>query len=360
MSTYKLKNGTWGIDYRDEFGARHRVTVGSEEAAEQLDAIKTLDRAHAAARKKAIEQHCTLTVSDALDIYLRSKPDRSSTLRSQRGQLEAARKILGEEKLTAVTPAMLAAYFNLRRHTLAPSTLAFEKRLVRHLFKVMAEYGMTANNPAAAITDTTSTFTSARALTRDEELTVITATRPSKLPRILLALDAGAHTAELCLLKPEHFQLSAGTVSFPPTKTPWRSRQIPMTGRLQTVMEEAIADSPGSDAHLFPTVRPTNFLTGLKAAIGIQFRFHDLRHTFAHRLTQAGAPEQIIARALGHAPRTITAHYTHKHITADEIRAYIQKLERLAEEHAASKIQEQEEHQPCQESATDSSLPEEP
>jgi integrase len=55
--------------------------------------------------------------------------------------------------------------------------------------------------------------------------------------------------------------------------------------------------------------------TGFTAAVrdaGLEdFRFHDLRHTFATRLNQSGADPYTIRDLLGHSSTTMTENYTH-------------------------------------------------
>jgi site-specific recombinase XerD len=41
------------------------------------------------------------------------------------------------------------------------------------------------------------------------------------------------------------------------------------------------------------------------------FRWHDLRHTFASRLVEAGANMKVVQEACGHASITMTARYAH-------------------------------------------------
>ena len=41
------------------------------------------------------------------------------------------------------------------------------------------------------------------------------------------------------------------------------------------------------------------------------FRFHDLRHTFATRLNESGADPYTIRDLLGHSSTTMTENYTH-------------------------------------------------
>lgn len=53
------------------------------------------------------------------------------------------------------------------------------------------------------------------------------------------------------------------------------------------------------------------WLAGLKKAGISDFRWHDLRHTFATWLRQEGAPLEVVQRALGHKHITTTMRYAH-------------------------------------------------
>lgn len=48
---------------------------------------------------------------------------------------------------------------------------------------------------------------------------------------------------------------------------------------------------------------------------------HRLRHIFATRMTEAGAPEPVVAYALGHAPSTVTRAYVH--VSPDQLVPYM-------------------------------------
>jgi len=101
-------------------------------------------------------------------------------------------------------------------------------------------------------------------------------------------------------------------------KSSAENRQIPMN----TTVHSLLADLERSkDSHLvFPSDRkPGRRILDLKAGFhkairsaGIpHIRFHDLRHTFATRLVQAGVGIITVQHLLGHAKITPTARYAH-------------------------------------------------
>lgn len=68
-----------------------------------------------------------------------------------------------------------------------------------------------------------------------------------------------------------------------------------------------------------------------KAGLPAETRFHDLRHTAATMLADAGASQAVVAAILGHALSGVTANYTH--ISLDAMREAVeraaQRVERL-------------------------------
>ena len=197
MSVITLKSGKFAADWRDEFEKRHQEgQFPTKEAAAAFAALKQSQTATARAQLNQIaEADRLLTLSDGIDLYLTGKHIRAATLRSQTGTFAHLRRALGNLQLHTITPQLLAAYFGQRGMIVAPTTLAFEKRLTKSLFANLKEAAMTHTNPAFSISGTTSNTTTARALTRDEELQLLTFASPRVLPRFLLALDAGL-TAE--------------------------------------------------------------------------------------------------------------------------------------------------------------------
>jgi site-specific recombinase XerD len=75
--------------------------------------------------------------------------------------------------------------------------------------------------------------------------------------------------------------------------------------------------------------RVVDLKKGLRTAVrlaGIKHvRFHDLRHTFATRLVQAGVDLITVQQLLGHARITMTARFTHS--TSDTKIAAVSRLD---------------------------------
>jgi len=336
VSQFKTSDGKFGFRIRDEFGVRLSRVVGSKEAAAQLEKLKRFQVAQARARMKELSGS-KLTLSDALDIYLSGADRRPSTRKTQPAMLANFRQTLGQTPLHAVTPATLAAYLEVRRTQVAPSTLALEKRLIRATFALAQEIGTAATNPAFSIKPGSTYSTKARALTRDEELALVHAATPATLPRILLWLDTGMRISESISARAGHVVLTDRAIRVFQSKPVYRTRCLPLTGRLAAVLEEILQPLAPQDPFI-PQSRPANFLPLLAARLGFTFTAHDLRHTFAKRLLECGAPTEVISTALGHSPRSATDLYTRKHVNLDDLRIWFARMELLALKHAEGEL----------------------
>ncbi len=62
----------------------------------------------------------------------------------------------------------------------------------------------------------------------------------------------------------------------------------------------------------------------IRRAKVVKFRFHDLRHTFASRLVQAGVPLKAVQELLGHASIEMTMRYAH--LAPDDLRRAVEVI----------------------------------
>jgi integrase len=135
---------------------------------------------------------------------------------------------------------------------------------------------------------------------------------------ITVALHTGMRQGEIMNLKWSNIDISRKVISVSKTKNK-DPKVIPLN---ETVYEIFLKKCKviSLSGYVFATgngtgVRTRNmlreFYKALKKAGITTFRFHDLRHTFATRLVQAGVDLYSVAKLLGHRDITTTQRYAH-------------------------------------------------
>ena len=181
--------------------------------------------------------------------------------------------------------------------------------------------------------------------------------RPDELPAFFDALDGyehqkltdffklllytGARRRNAEAARWEHVNLAAKTWTLPDTKS-GRAVVVPLTDDALAVLMRRRAAVPDSCEWVFPgrvgeghLVEPMMAWRAILkvAKITERTRIHDLRHSLATYMGEAGAVEGVIADALGHTGKgTVTARYTH--VRLDTIRAAVGKAIDLIHRHA--------------------------
>lgn len=316
MALYQSAKG-WGVDFRDEFGRRHRKHVGTREAAQAIEEI-LLPQVQATRRAiaKASAQP-TLRLSDASQLYLRSRSIAPKTRQLHKWAHEALIRILGDIAATDVTPRLMELFQRTRATQFAPSTLAHECSRIKLLFHYLSERWGIPEGAATLLNSKAPRRSSGITLTHEQEnRTLELCSQEKSSLKILLGIDAGLRSGELALLRQNSINPTDHEITVCPSR-PGPTRIIPMTPGVARILATYTARRPANpDAPLFPTPKekqsdPASFLRSLRSKGAPQFRFHDLRHTFASRLAEAGTPEHVIAALLGHAARSTTQLYIH-------------------------------------------------
>ena len=143
---------------------------------------------------------------------------------------------------------------------------------------------------------------------------------------VMLALSTGGREMEIWGLKWSDVDLKEGSVIFRDTKN-GDTRRVAFSGPALTEFRRKVRRI---DTELvFPGRRdkhkPISFRKPFETAVGAaglkDFKFHDLRHTFASYMAMDGATLRDIADALGHRTLNMVLRYSH-----------------LTEEHSASVV----------------------
>ena len=172
-----------------------------------------------------------------------------------------------------------------------------------------------------------------RFLTEDEIKDLLSECAPFLRNIIECALNTGMRRGEMLNLK--WSQVRNGFIYLDKTKTN-DARQIPANDDLETLFNKIKKEQGIAKVYAFPYVgkserkeqnlssKPiftyegrqiksvrTSFKTALKRANIQDFRFHDLRHTFASQVLLRGGSLKDIQELLGHKTMTMTLRYAH-------------------------------------------------
>lgn len=137
-------------------------------------------------------------------------------------------------------------------------------------------------------------------------------------PLVVLALHTGLRRGELFALEWPDVNLAAARLTVRgQTAKSGQTRHLPLNA---TALETLRTRGPQPGGYVFPSpddpARPltdvkTAWLEVLKRATVAGFRFHDLRHTFASKLVQAGVDLAVVRELLGHSTILMTEKYAH-------------------------------------------------
>jgi integrase len=228
--------------------------------------------------------------------------------------------VFGEKLLVEVTPKSLAAYRTQRRaEGSATATINKELQLVRHAFNLaMREWEWCRQNPMHKVALEAAHNQVDRWLTTDEENSLLN-TSPVWLREIItFALNTGMRQGEILALQWQDIDFYRGTLVVMKSKNHER-RTIPLNNIVfELLSEKRVAGY--TDGSVFVTGRGNPLkvrylvrtFTKARDRAGLtDFRFHDLRHTFASRLVQRGIDLYKVQRLLGHKTGVMTQRYAH-------------------------------------------------
>jgi len=133
---------------------------------------------------------------------------------------------------------------------------------------------------------------------------------------VIVALNAGMRKAEVLLLKWDNVDLKHGFILLEITKNGER-REIPINDTVREALRSITRRLDVPYVFYDPkTGKPyqdikRSFASACRRAGIKDFRFHDLRHTFASHLVMIGTDITTVKELLGHKTLTMTLRYAH-------------------------------------------------
>jgi integrase len=216
---------------------------------------------------------------------------------------------------------------------IAPATVNRETTCLKTLFNKAVEWGRIETNPAQRVKKFREANPKERILNRDEARRLIAEVAPHIRPVLILALNTGMRKAEILSLKWKDVDFVKGFIFIGDSKS-GKSRTIPMNGLVFNTLRgmekrsDYVFFNPETKSHV------QDIKTGFKAACRRAeikgLRIHDLRHTAASWMVEAGVDLVTVSRILGHSSIQMTMRYAHP--TPENMRRAVEKLAEITDQ----------------------------
>jgi integrase len=315
----KRTDTAWWIRYRDADGKDRRERIGpSKRQAEQV--LATRLAAITEGRKLPDKKDGSILLSDFAQEYLRVVASRQAWGRNVATMLRQWQEHLGAQcRLRDITPRKVEAFRESRLSAgIAPGTVNRNLAVLKRLLTVAVEWDLIQDNPVRRVKPLRGERSCLRFLTEEEARRLLEACARSGNEflesLVVLALNTGARKGELLGLRWKDVSFEAATIAFPQTKNGTR-RDIPINAAAIAALRrvrrlgggDRVFSRSGRDSFDFRSA----WEVALKAAGIEDFRFHDLRHTYASWAAHAGMDIRRLQRLLGHKTLAMTQRYSH-------------------------------------------------
>ncbi len=222
-----------------------------------------------------------------------------------------------ERLLSSIAPKDVEEFMVWRRSKVKTATANRSLTVLKHMFKKAVEWRYAASNPAAKFRCEKERNRREHVLTV-EEAEALEAQLPDWLqPFVLAALHTGARRGELLGLTWANVDLDRKLVRFVNTKN-GEDRTVPLSATLAATLKRLPLRLKGGAVFRDPAGEPLTYngyrgsFEGTAKRAGLTgFVFHDLRHSAASFMVQAGVPLNTVRAILGHKSLDMTLRYAH-------------------------------------------------
>jgi len=313
MGIYK-KGDNWFVDYR-VLGRRKRQKIGSSKTlAENVLRKRKLEIAEN--RHLDVKKNEKIKFEEFAETFLNlhSKPNKKSW-RSDFYNLKTITSFFRGRHIYEITAQDIEEFKAKRSKVVSPTTTNRELATIKTLFNKAIAWGKLKESPAKNIKFLREPKGRLRYLEREEIGKLLSNCSVRLRPIVNLALNTGMRRGEILGLKWHDVDFKREIIYLLDTKNGER-REIPMNDLVKKALIAVPKhpDSPyifcGGNGRSYHDIRKS-FYTALKKSGIINFRFHDLRHTYASQLVMAGIDINTTRELLGHRDIRMTLRYAH-------------------------------------------------
>ena len=317
------KGVTWQIDYLDPTGKRVRQSFKKKG-----DAVAELGKRVSLIGEKRyldVKKDYTTTFGELVEKYTENFKHQKAWITSKGCYIQRLKDYFGgDTRLANITYLDVETYQNKLRTKLTgrmdgirkPSSINREMTCLGSMFNKAVEWGMVEQSPFAKGKSLILKENNMRKryLTEEEAATLLSECASHLRKVVFTVLNTGMRRKEVLGLKWD--QIRGGIIYLTDTKMS-EPREIPINDDLAAMLKEIRKEQQLTSPYVFTYDgrKIKTITTAFRAACrraGIRdFRFHDLRHTFASHLVMKGASLKEVQELLGHTTMTMTLRYAH-------------------------------------------------
>ncbi len=317
MSKIFQRRETWYIDFTYQ-GKRYREAVGPDEdlALDVLSKRKVEIRENRFFPDKQTGPD-PIRFHDFAKEYLKwsianKKP---SAKTRETSILRILDREFGERRLHEITSFQVEAWKIKRKKEVKLATVNRELGVLKGFFSKAIKWGKCKEHPAKEVKPFKGATQRLRYLMPDEVRILISNCADHIKSIVTIAVHTGMRKGEVLGLRRDQVNFERGIITLTDTKNSER-RDLPMNETVKATLR-AIG---GEDPFFFASSKKKgahyvwiemSFHQALEKSGIHDFRFHDLRHTFASNLVMAGEDLNTVGELLGHKHLTMTKRYAH-------------------------------------------------
>lgn len=313
----KVGSGVWWVRYADENGKIHREPVGPKAVAL---AVYRKRKTEVAERRFFPEGRKSISVEGAIKAHLASQTTRGIlSIKDQQRYGDNWIAFFGDRPLRAVKAEDIEAYISKRTGDVEGATVNHEVKFLRRVFNIAVQNEWCRKNPTKGISLLRENNARIRYLGDEEEVALEKEIPAVDWPLVEFAINTGLRRGEQFGLKWTTVDMDRRQLTIPRSKNGER-RHVSLNDTAMRILRNAPsrlvsefvfvgADGKGArDSHNFYR---RVFMPALADAAIDDFRWHDLRHTFASRLVMAGVDLRTVQALMGHKTLEMTLRYAH-------------------------------------------------
>lgn len=314
MRVYQ-RNKRWWVDFSYK-GKRYRRSAGRTKR-EALLKLGEIQRRIEQESTHSIPVNAPRSFAEYAEEYLKySKSNKThSTHRRDRTSMKHLLEAFGQRKLSSIHANQIEQYKRLRRERVSLASVNRELALLKHMLHKAVDWGYTKANPAQTVRLFKEPPGRLRYLLQEERELLLQECRGMLYAIVVTALETGMRKGEMQNLTWKGVDFERRTITLVRTKNK-EIRTLPISDILLPVLQRIYLERRGACVFSKDDGKPygnwrRSFETACRKAGIEDFRFHDLRHTFASYLVMAGVDIRTVQELMGHKDIKMTMRYSH-------------------------------------------------